>query len=106
MLIGTYNKIIDYTWGIFVAMTSNFYQSLVESNTLIVSGYGFRDEGINSIINYWRYSNNNNKIKVIHPNPEELKAGSNSFFEHWETNQVTFIEKRIEDFQWSDLLHT
>jgi hypothetical protein len=73
ILAGTYNKIQDYTRGIFNWLYCEFRRQLRLANRLVVSGYGFGDYGINTAIWEWLYLNKENRIVIIHREPEELK---------------------------------
>lgn len=53
ILAGTYNKIMDYNFGIFYQLIYRFRKSLREKNIMIMSGYGWNDKGINHIIKEW-----------------------------------------------------
>jgi len=53
MLIGSFNKILDYSGGIFADLFHAFRASPRTSDHLIVSGYGFRDKGVNAAIVEW-----------------------------------------------------
>ncbi len=76
ILIGTFNKIIDYNSGIFFDLLSHFVTTLNNHNYLIISGYGFGDKGINTKIIEWYYKNPERKIIVIHKKPDDLKSSS------------------------------
>lgn len=48
LLIGTFNKISEYTRGMFRDLHRRFRSMLRELDQLVVCGYGFGDKGINS----------------------------------------------------------
>jgi len=73
MLIGTFNKMIEYTHGIFAYLYYQFRNRLPQVNHLIICGYGFGDRGINNTIIEWFESDSVNKVIVIEPDPEALK---------------------------------
>jgi hypothetical protein len=73
MLIGTFNKMLAYTHGIFADLYYLFRRRLQKVNHLVVCGYGFGDKGINNSIIEWFNSNKKNKVVVIDPNEEVLR---------------------------------
>lgn len=108
ILIGTYNKMLDYVGGIFDDLFYYFYQSIQEAETLIISGYSFGDRGINTKIIDWMYSSYNHRIVVIHPNPENLKNNSlgsiANKWEYWKKQEkLLLIPKSIENLSWHDI---
>lgn len=108
ILIGTYNKMLEYTSGIFTSLLCNFHDSLNSTKILIVSGYSFGDKGINSIIIDWLYSSRDNKLIIIHPDEKQFLYNTRgSITKNWATWKknlsVAFIENKIEHCQWSDI---
>ncbi|NQT65683.1 MAG: SIR2 family protein [FCB group bacterium] len=76
ILIGTFNKLIDYNYGIFSELFCLFINRLNQINILIISGYSFGDEGINAKIIEWYYKDSRNKIVLIDPNFDNQKKES------------------------------
>ena len=102
LLIGTFNKISEYSGGIFRDLHSRFRSSIGEVDGLVVCGYSFGDKGINSEIIDWYYDKRGRRLLVIHPNPEELRASSRGAISRnwgtWEKQKaITCISKKIED---------
>jgi hypothetical protein len=107
-LAGTFNKMLNYTGGIYAELHYQFYQSLKLSNILIISGYGFRDRGINTMVIDWFYNNPENKIVVIHPRPTELKENArgsiSNKWDHWiDAQRLLLLSNRIEETSWDDI---
>ena len=108
VLAGTFNKMLDYTAGIYTDLHYQFYNSLRMTSVMVVSGYSFRDRGINNRIIDWFYSSLNNRIVVIHPEQHKLKSGArgsiSNKWDHWiKAKRLLPIEKPIEDTSWQDV---
>ena len=108
ILVGTFNKIWEYTHSIFSDIHCQFNNSLRNSNIMIISGYSFSDKGINTRIAEWMYKSDGNNLIVIHPEPDELKnyaRGSiSNKWEKWiEEKKLKVIEKKIENTNWTDI---
>ena len=107
-LVGTYNKMIDYTRGIYQELRFQFYRSLRNVDQLIICGYGFGDEGINTEILEWIYSSPKNGLVIIHPRPEELREKVTFPIERmWgkckEQKKLEIIPKKFEETSWHDV---
>lgn len=107
-LAGTFNKMFQYTSGIYADLYCHFYRSLPHSQRLVVSGYGFGDKGINTRIAEWIYSAPDRRILLIHPEPENLKrsargAISNKWDEWIDQRTLNILPKRIEDTSWDEI---
>lgn len=108
ILIGTFNKMLMYTSGIFADLYSWFAVNLKRINRLIVIGYGFGDKGINSRILDWVGDNHGHKLVIIDPEAEKLKrTGRGAFRKNWEKLQeigkLTFIKKGVEELTDADV---
>lgn len=73
MLVGTFNKYIDYTSELFPTIHCRWRERLNASDRLVICGYGFGDRGINAQIIEWVYGSRDRKILIINPHIEELK---------------------------------
>jgi hypothetical protein len=108
LLIGSFNKLHEYTRGLNFRLQVLFYNYLNESNYLVISGYGFADQGINSRIFDWLYSSKNNRIILIHNNIESLKKSArpaiSSELDGWISSGIVFhISKFIEEITWQEI---
>lgn len=72
LLIGTNNKPEEYTREIFPHFFHAFQNELYQCSRLLVSGYGFKDGGVNRRIIDWLHYCKGGKMLVIHPDPESL----------------------------------
>lgn len=107
-LAGTFNKMLQYTSGIYAELFYQFYKSLQHTSRLVVCGYGFRDKGINTQIKEWIYSSSDKRIIVIHPDPNRLKNGargaiSNDWDNLLKDGKLILISKGIEQTTWQDI---
>jgi hypothetical protein len=108
ILLGTFNKMMEYISGIYSTLHYQFIKSLNNSQRLFISGYGFRDKGINIRIIEWIISSKNNKILIVHPKPESLKnesrgAIANKWDDWKEQGKLIIVPKRIEDVTKEDV---
>lgn len=108
LLAGTFNKMFQYTRGIYADLYCHFYRSLPHFQRLVVSGYSFGDKGINTRIAEWIYSAPDRRILLIDPEPEKLKlsargAISNKWDEWIDQRKLTILKKGIEDTLWNEI---
>ena len=101
LLIGTFNKIYEYSGGIFRDLHYGFRQAISSVDGLVVSGYGFSDKGINSEIIEWFYGRRGRRIVVIDPHaeslPEQARPAIRNKWEAWKrAGAVACIDKRLE----------
>ena len=73
LLIGTFNKMLHYTGGIFADLYCGFRRHLFASTLCVVSGYGFRDKGINGNLVEWLRRSDGNTLVIVHGKPEEAR---------------------------------
>lgn len=108
ILIGTFNKIYEYSDNIFSDIFYLFRDSLKKSQSLIISGYSFGDKGINNAILDWLYTDRENRITVIHRNPDDLlinraRSAFRKAYSGVAKNNFLFIPKSIEDTNWAEI---
>ena len=104
LLIGRFNKELEYTSGIFEELHYQFYRSLRQIRRLVVCGYGFGDKGINRKIDQWVFSSPDCKIAVVDPKPEKLEIATPSKWNKWKNKKrLTIIPKRIEKVSWLEI---
>jgi hypothetical protein len=108
LLIGSFNKLPEYTRGLNFRFQVLFDNYLNESNYLVISGYGFADQGINSRIFSWLYSSINNRIILIHNNVESLKKSArpaiSDIIDDWIIKGIVIhIPKFIEEITWLEI---
>ena len=107
LIIGTFNKLNRYSRGVAFELQNMFYTYLEEVERLVISGYSFGDQGINSRIINWFYKNKNRNIIVIHPDPEELKKHVRTaiyrLWKDWEYRKFIVIDKGIKEVSLEDV---
>lgn len=108
LLCGSYNKLMDYNFGIFANLQAMFYQSLYAHNIMIMSGYGWNDRGVNGRILEWLMSSPDKRLFLLHESPEEIKKKSQSamwhrFDEEVKLGRLIPIRKFLKDAIVSDL---
>lgn len=115
LLIGTFNKLSEYSQGIFLELHYRFRATLKEADKLVVCGYSFGDKGINTEIIEWYFSKPGRSFVIIHPDPEDLfKNARGAIRKYWEKDPIEqtapfrehahVIEKRLEDVTSEELL--
>ena len=109
MLIGTFNKITDYSSRVFLDIHFRFRQVVRQANRLVVCGYGFGDKRINEEIIDWVYRDPRRNIVIIHRDPGVLIVNArgsirNNINEWRASNSVRFIEKNFQEATMNDYL--
>ena len=102
LLIGTFNKILDYSKDIFDELLYRFRTTIREANQMIICGYGFGDKGINNNIIDWYYAERGRRFIVIHPDIDELRKNARRAVKdkwtRWEKEgNLISIRKKFED---------
>ena len=80
------NKFISYNSGIYAEMLHAFHQSLANNDTMVMSGYGWGDLGINLRIETWLDQSPARRLILLHENPTELMDRSlqlDQSHRHW-----------------------
>jgi hypothetical protein len=111
ILIGTYNKMIDYANEVFMDLRHLFYQSLLSTHHVIICGYSFGDHGINKMFDTWIKSPDR-RLVVVDPEAETFKKRTLRWVESripecWDELKsrgiLKCISKRIEDVSWEEI---
>jgi len=108
LLIGTFNKMLQYISGIYFELHHLFYRHFRHTQHLAVCGYGFGDKGINTRILEWVYLSPDKRILLIHPDPEKLKnSARGAISKRWDElinqKKLTILQKKIEETTWQDI---
>lgn len=108
LLIGTHNKLNEYSRGVAFELQHLFYDSLENTDRVIISGYSFGDQGINTRLINWIFKSQQRKIILIHPDPEKLRMNTRgainlSWDELMRADALRIIPNYIEDVTWSDI---
>lgn len=107
-LCGSYNKLMDYNFGIFADLQHQFYRSLNKHDVMIMSGYGWNDRGINGRIFEWLSSSSSKRLYFLHENPDKIKETSKSamwhrYDEEVKQGRIIPINKYLMDTNIEDL---
>ena len=107
MLIGTFNKLMSYSAGLYSELHCRFFSRLNEVDRLAIAGYGFGDKGINERLLTW-VAQPGNKAVVIEPCPDTLNLyARGAVRRHWkdfrDAGRLIHIEKGIEKTTWNEI---
>lgn len=103
LLIGTFNKISQYSSGIFLELYYHFRATLRKADQIVICGYSFGDKGINAELVNWYYEERGRRLVIIHPNPDCLIATARPAIQRisaevWQKNDsISFIAKKLEE---------
>lgn len=107
ILIGTYNKVYEYTEDIFADVYCQFRDTLSKTDVAVITGYSFGDKGINNVLTEWLYSDPSHSIILIHPDPIYLiKTRARTAIRKaysFIPSKFHMIPKKIEDVNWADI---
>lgn len=111
LLVGTFNKMHQYTTSIFADLHCHFHQTLRLVSSLICCGYGFGDKGINTKLVEWINSDPAKKLLIVHGDRFSLmECSRGAVANHWQAweaqGKLRFIEKWIEQTTWAELKAT
>lgn len=110
ILVGRFNKELDYLddpyWPIFCALT----QSLNSLRRLVISGYGFGDRAINTLLINWIYAKPQGERRMIVLHKDEsaiLGSARGSIANKWDQWRADGILRWIPqfpcDYSWREL---
>lgn len=108
ILMGTHNKMSDYTNYLYEDLHVEFYNALKKVNRIVTCGYGFGDKGINSRLIAWLLRSKENRIVVVHPHPQNCQQHARAaIYQHWDhwvqARQLCPLPKKAEDVTWSEI---
>lgn len=107
VLTGTTVKEQTYGLYLFGEIFSKFRRYLSKHDTIIVSGYGWGDKGINHRLNQWLGDGDDHRIVILHNNPDEVLAEKRFWSGRWgwysETGKVVLVEKWLSECTLADL---
>jgi hypothetical protein len=105
LLVGTFNKLYDYSGGVVGDQHARFRARLKETTRLVVAGYGFGDKGINRMVIDWLMSPGDKRLVVIHPDPSALASSARpAISDKWSSlagnERLVAIAAGIEQVDW------
>lgn len=98
ILVGTENKPINYSSGIYLALISEFYSELTTQRKIIISGYNFGDRGINRLLFNWLDSRTQNRILYVSPSGKIPKLYEDRF-----SDKITIIQKGFQELSYPEI---
>jgi hypothetical protein len=107
ILVGTHNKANYYSAPLLAELHAHFRGVLKVSLRVIVCGYSFGDDAINTQLFYWLDQSTDNRVLVVHPDCADCKYGASSMSEHFvnqfeNKKQVEFLRNKMECANWSE----
>lgn len=115
IMTGLTSKTITYNAMGYSQVQYLFYKAMTETNTIIVSGYGFGDSGINTRLNSWLGdTRQENRILVIRPEDgspypaalAEMYRIHGSLGNPDNNGRCIICDKRFEDTTWQEIKQT
>lgn len=107
-LTGTTVKEHSYGFGLFGKLFAEFRRRLQESSTLICSGYGWGDKGINIRIDEWLSEAPANRVILLHGKKgEDLEVSTTFWWNRWKrykkAGKVIRVPKWFSESTLADL---
>jgi len=108
LLIGTFNKMLRYTIGMFTHLYCQFYRGLLQTSGLVICGYGFGDKSINARISEWIDYSAQHRAVVIDPDSFVLRQRARGeIAKHWcdweQKGKLVVIPKGVEKAAWREI---
>lgn len=107
MILSGLNKINWYNREFYTDIHHRFQKSLYEKNVVIMSGYGWGDEPINNRFEAWLDMDKNNKIILLHREPESLLKRTVVLDRNYETfiksGKIISIKKWMSEISWEQI---
>lgn len=108
MLVGTFNKVFDYSRPFNLQRYAAAYDSLSHSDALVIAGYSFRDQGVNGLLTDWYYSKQGRKLAVISPDlvgstpPHTARGAISGKWADWvKSGRLTPMPQKFANATWS-----
>lgn len=106
-LTGVGNKIASYNTGIYAEMMFRFHEALKSANSIVMSGYGWGDKGINTRLIGWLSDKKDRRLFLLHERPEEfvekLTALTNRRDRLKERGQLIEVRKWMQNVTLAEL---
>lgn len=110
ILLGGLDKAVEYFNIPYIEILYRFIDSIFKSELLIISGYGWKDIGVNNILMNWLYYKPKNKFILLYKNDS---VGSNSFTdivkeikknELTEKGKIIHLDKWLSEVEMKDII--
>jgi hypothetical protein len=103
ILIGTFNKMTEYTMGIYADLFCAFRKALWALDKLVVSGYSFGDKGINASFVEWTRQKGERRTLIVAPHASryrhEARGAIRKLFADCDV-QLTTLDAKFKDVTW------
>ena len=108
ILVGTHNKPAYYSGPLLVEQHLHFHTVLKNSSRLVVCGYSFGDNAINTRLFYWLDQNGSNRALVVDPKGEDCINYARPTAAHFlkrfqKSGQIEFVSKKMGGANWGCL---
>jgi hypothetical protein len=102
ILIGTFNKMLDYTTGIYADLFCSFRTALSTLDKLVISGYSFGDKGVNASFEEWTRQSGKRRVLIIAPDASACPTARGAIRRLFSNRagQITPIDEGFEDVTW------
>ena len=107
MLIGTFNKMLEYTTGIYADLFCAFRTALWALDRLVISGYSFGDKGVNTSIVEWTREDCKRRVRIIAPDASNYQNTARGAIRWLFTDcgtQITTMNTTFEKVTWQQIL--
>ncbi|QQS51064.1 MAG: SIR2 family protein [Bacteroidota bacterium] len=103
-LIGTFNKMLNYLSGYYEIVFDTFKNRILNTDKIIISGYGFCDKGINTRITHFAHQPGK-ELVIVHPDKKQLEQTARGSFHINLLNNpsVRFVEKKFEEITLDEI---
>lgn len=106
-LTGTTVKEQAYGYSLYGELFEQFRHRLRGHNTIIFSGYGWGDKGINIRLNQWLRDRNENRVVILHGNGEDEIRRKRFWYwkyqDYLAANKVIVVQKWLSECTVEDL---
>jgi hypothetical protein len=108
-LAGTFEKLFGYESWILPDQHFRFQESLRRVSRLIIIGYGFRDQAINSRLIGWLSRARENRIVIVHGHPLDIQKDARlairNGWERWiQEGRIRIVPAWVADATWADVV--
>jgi len=108
VLLGTFNKIRDYFNQPYFDLVAAFRRQMAAIETLVVSGYSFRDKGVNIILVEWMRGSSNRNMLILDEKGEGCVAGARgairNLWGEFGNTRMRVHRKYLSDCGWQNLV--
>lgn len=108
MLLGRFNKMLNYYKPVFDQLQTHLFSSLAESDRMLISGCSFGDKAINTRIITWISDVSDRRIILVHPEPTTLwdsaRGAIGSHIDEWiKDSRLIVISKGFQEAGWQEI---